>query len=69
MPRLGRFHAKPFCTGSESGWHQRVGDLVTGIASCEEPLGEGEERVENFAGDRAAALPKGYLPSGKGELF
>jgi hypothetical protein len=67
--RLGRFHAKPLRTGSKSSWHQRLGDLFTRIAACEEPLSKGEERVEHFAGDRVAALPKGLFPFGKLELF
>jgi hypothetical protein len=40
--RLGRFHAKPRETGSESGWHQGLRDLLTGIASRKEPLRESE---------------------------
>jgi hypothetical protein len=40
--RLGRFHAKPLRPGSESSWHQRLGDLFTGIAAGEEALGEGD---------------------------
>jgi hypothetical protein len=68
ITRLGRFHAKLFRTGSESGWHQCLSDLCTRIAGGEEPLGEGEERRQDFAGDRATALSTGRLSFGKGEL-
>ena len=67
--RLGRFHAKLRRTDSDSCWHQGLHDLLTRRASREEPLSEGEERVENFPGNRAAALSKGLLPFGKRELF
>ena len=38
--RLGGFHAKRLCTGSESGWHQRLNDLLTGISPSKEALRE-----------------------------
>jgi len=40
VTRLGRFPAKLVCTESESGWHQRLGDLFTRIAAGEESLGK-----------------------------
>jgi hypothetical protein len=57
VARLRRVHAKLFRTGRDSGWPQRLGDVVTGRASRKEPVGESEERVEAFAGARTAALP------------
>ena len=55
VARLRRVHAKFFRTGRDSGWPQRLGDVVTGRASRKEPVGESEERVEAFAGARTAA--------------
>ena len=40
LTRLGGFHAKPCGTGSESGWHQRLHDLITGISPRKEAFGE-----------------------------
>ena len=53
----------------ESSWHQGLQDLGTRGPARKEPLGEGEERVEHFPRNRAAALPKGFLPFGKRKLF
>jgi len=40
--RLCGFHAKRFRTRSESGWHQRLGDLFARIPARKQPLGHGE---------------------------
>jgi transporter family protein len=42
LTRLGGFHAKPIHTGSESGWHQRLGDLFARIPPGKESFRERE---------------------------
>ena len=41
LTRLGRFHAEPIHTGSDSSWHQGLRDLLTRIPSSKEAFGEG----------------------------
>jgi DNA-directed RNA polymerase specialized sigma24 family protein len=40
--RLGRFHAKPIRTESESRWHQYLGNLFTRIPARKESFSEQE---------------------------